>query len=262
MKQRHEWDLEEKRHNIKREKWEEDFQRKQRLEEQKHNLVRKEWEGERVDFREKQRLEEENCKTVRKAWEEEHAVIHNDRKRWDQERKNKEDQERYEKDEESRKRRGIAWDGFQALGCLRYETRQYTATLVNVPLGFNAVDECQKKAIQIHGRDLFPSRCEDQGTCGKVTAHWEVDFNEPGCTGTPWFGEFEDKGCVQPGIHRYNGKLEDIHDWDNWETICATMTANYGNVHLGNPTSCSACNGGSCGHWAIWLMEDKNCYRR
>jgi len=34
-----------------------------------------------------------------------------------------------------------------------------------------------------------------KGACGRVTGHWDVDINEPGCT--PWWVNFRDKaGCV------------------------------------------------------------------
>ncbi|KAF8963502.1 hypothetical protein BDZ97DRAFT_1820228 [Flammula alnicola] len=92
--------------------------------------------------------EEENRNIVREAWEEEGRGIRNDRIRWDQERKNKEDQESYEREEESRKRRGIGWDGLHPPGCCA--TRRW-----NTP-------RCQNKSIRIHGRGIFPSRCEDQ----------------------------------------------------------------------------------------------------
>jgi hypothetical protein len=60
----------------------------------------------------------------------------------------------------------IAWEGLDAAPqCLRYGTREYTSTLTNIPLGFDAIKECKNKPMYIHGKRLFPDRCED-GVCG------------------------------------------------------------------------------------------------
>jgi len=60
----------------------------------------------------------------------------------------------------------IAWEGLDAAPqCLRYGTREYTSTLTNIPLGFDAIKECRIKPMYIHGRRLFPDRCEDS-VCG------------------------------------------------------------------------------------------------
>ena len=75
---------------------------------------------------------------------------------------------RHEEDEGQRhedkikKREGISWEGLAAARCSRYTTREYTAVLAHVPLGFDALEECRTKTINIHGRDLLPSHCEDQ----------------------------------------------------------------------------------------------------
>ena len=66
-------------------------------------------------------------------------------------------------DEELAQKRGqIEWQGLQRQRCIRYGTREYTATLSHVPLGLNPMDECRSKSLQINGRDLLPTRCEDQ----------------------------------------------------------------------------------------------------
>lgn len=81
---------------------------------------------------------------------------------WEERRARREEQERQREDDEIKKREGISWEGLAAARCSRYATREYTATLAHVPLGFDALAECRKKTINIHGRDLLPSRCEDQ----------------------------------------------------------------------------------------------------
>lgn len=82
---------------------------------------------------------------------------------WEERRARREEQERQRHDDEvTKKRQGISWEGLSAARCLRYATREYTAVLAHVPLGLDALEECRHKTVNIHGRDLLPSRCEDQ----------------------------------------------------------------------------------------------------
>ncbi|KAF8955226.1 hypothetical protein BDZ97DRAFT_1859084 [Flammula alnicola] len=188
----------------------------------------------------------------RRAWareQEEHA------RRADEERQEEEKREREERDEEARQRDGMSWAGLEPNHCLRYGVKEYTATLTHVPLGFNAIEECHKKSIEIHGRQWLPSLCEDQGICGRVTAHWQVDANEAMCT--PWWGAFQDKGCVESGIRRHEARLESIQDTTNWEALCSTTPANINGMHYGGPTSCTGW--GLFGVWGIWLVDDNSC---
>lgn len=88
--------------------------------------------------------------------------MHHDEAVWEERRARHEEQERQRRDDEIMKREGISWEGLAAARCSRYATREYTAVLAHVPLGFDAIEECRKKTVNIHGRDLLPSRCEDQ----------------------------------------------------------------------------------------------------
>ncbi|KAF8873327.1 hypothetical protein CPB84DRAFT_1798484 [Gymnopilus junonius] len=92
--------------------------------------------------------------------------------------------------------------------------------------------------MNIQGRDWYPSRCEEEGFCGRVTGHWEVDINESSCK--PWWVNYKDKGCVEYGIRL----IEDLHDTENWESICMT-------------TPMSIRRG--LWPWGIWLLEDDSC---
>ena len=65
--------------------------------------------------------------------------------------------------EEEEKRALIVWDNLTPSNkCLRYGTREYSATLAHVPLGLDALKECWKKSIDIHGQQILPSRCDTQ----------------------------------------------------------------------------------------------------
>jgi hypothetical protein len=84
-----------------------------------------------------------------------------ERNHWDEDRRQRQEQDRLEHEEHERKRHEIQWQGFQRHRCVRYGTREYTATLANVSLGFNAVDECLSKTMRINGRDMQPNHCDD-----------------------------------------------------------------------------------------------------
>jgi len=112
-----------------------------------------------------------------------------------------------------------------------------------------------KKTVNIHGRDLLPSRCEDQGACGRVIGHWDVDFNEPGCI--TWWHWFDDKGCYSSGVRLYHSKLEHLEDYDLWPVMCSTTPRVVQGVHYDGPTSCADFGQGP---WGIWHIPDGSCY--
>jgi len=90
-------------------------------------------------------------------WEEERSAMDTDRKKWAQERL---DRARKEHEDEEMKRNDLVWDGLNpASRCLRYGMREYTATLSNVAAGLDALVECAKKPIRIHGKEILPSSC-------------------------------------------------------------------------------------------------------
>ncbi|KAF8967443.1 hypothetical protein BDZ97DRAFT_1803342 [Flammula alnicola] len=199
---------------------------------------RREWAREREQHA--RRIEEERRERARRIEEErrEHA------RRIEEERR-----------EQIRKRERITWDGLEPRNCLRYGVKEYTATLAHVPLGFDAIEECSKKSVMIHGKEWLPYHCENQGICGRATGHWQVDVNEASCS--PWWSYFKDKGCVESGIRRHEAPLENLPDDANWEVICSTTPANIGGMHYGGPTSCV--NWGQHGIWGIWLVNDNTC---
>ncbi|KAF8960127.1 hypothetical protein BDZ97DRAFT_1834861 [Flammula alnicola] len=175
-------------------------------------------------------------------------------RKWDRERWEKEEKERREQEEEARKRASIAWVGLEPGHCLRYRLKEYTATLSHVPLGVDAIEQCWNKSIEIHGRQWLPSQCEDQGLCGRVTGHWQVDMNELSCT--PTWGYPTDKGCVESGIRRYENRLENLQDLSDWPIICRTAPTNIGGTWYEGPTSCEHWGNEI---WGIWLINDDAC---
>ena len=83
-----------------------------------------------------------------------------EREQWRNERW---DHENRQLREEEEKRALIVWENLTPSNrCLRYGTREYSATLAHVPLGLDPLKECWKKSINIRGRQFFPSRCDTQ----------------------------------------------------------------------------------------------------
>ena len=137
---------------------------------QTHEKLRREWEA-----------EERAHQVMRDAWDSELQALVVERGTWQKERadhilereaiaaereqlrKDRADQENWQLQEEDEKRALIVWQDLKASNeCLRYGTREYSATLAHVPLGMDPLKECRKKSIDIHGRQIFPSRCDTE----------------------------------------------------------------------------------------------------
>ena len=129
-----EWEIEERAHQVIRDTW--------KLELQAMVVARESWQKERTDII----LDREAMAAERERWRRE--II---------------DHENRQHQEEEEKRALIVWQDLKAsTQCLRFGTREYSATLAQVPLGMDPLKECWKKSIEIHGRQLFPSRCDTQ----------------------------------------------------------------------------------------------------
>ena len=196
---RREWEAEERGHQVLRDAW---------ISERKAMVVDREtWQKERADHS----LERETAAAERERWRKdrdlESKAAAAEREQW---RKERIDHENRERQEEEQKRALIVWENLQPSKCVRYGTREYSATLGNVPLGLDPLKECWNKGIDIHGRQILPSRCDTQvcssqsvsfglifrvslfqGACGTVTGHWTVDFKEATCV--TWWNGYHDK---------------------------------------------------------------------
>ena len=114
-----------------------------------HDKIRREWEAEEHDHH-----------ILREAWNSERKAMAAEREEW---RKERADHENWKHREEEGKRSLIVWENLTPSNkCLRYGTREYSATLANVPIGLDPLKECWKKSIDIHGRQVLPSRCDTQ----------------------------------------------------------------------------------------------------
>jgi hypothetical protein len=127
------------------------------------------WEERQAKHEEQERQRHDDEMKKREEWALEVAKnqalrlqMEHDETVWKERRARHEEEERQRHDDEIKKRKGISWEGLSAARCSRYATREYTAGLAHVPLGFDALEECRKKTINIHGRDLLPSHCDYQ----------------------------------------------------------------------------------------------------
>jgi hypothetical protein len=195
--------------------------------------IRRQWETEerhQQDLRDGWNSERRAMVEERETWEKERSdhrlermAMAEEREQW---RKERADHENRERREEEEKRALIVWEDLKpSTRCLRYGTREYSATLAQVPLGLDPLKECWNKSIDIHGRQMFPTRCDAQvrfftyfpysifdsgvfllfvclffqGICGNVVGHWTVDFNEATCV--TWWRGYDDK--VLSDIHMF-----------------------------------------------------------
>jgi len=253
---RRQWEAEEHDHQVLRDTW--NSKRKAMV------VERETWQKERADHsleREAMVAEREKEHKAMAAEREKERADYNleretmaaEREQW---RKERADHETRERQEEEEKRGLLVWKDLKASSrCLRYGTREYSATLSNVALGLDPLKECWNKSIDIHGRQVFPSRCDTEGMCGFVMAHWIVNFNEATCV--TWWRGYDDKGCLERGIHRYESGLENLKGGDDWHEMCATTPGHVQGRDFDGPTSCASW--WPSGVHGIWLVEDGNC---
>ncbi|PPR02856.1 hypothetical protein CVT24_002334 [Panaeolus cyanescens] len=205
------------------------------------------------------KAEEKRHDNQRIAWDDARREYENDRERWNRDKEeHRADMERWakQKAEEDRKRAAISWQALiPADQCLRYNSREYTSTLSNVPLAYDAREECAEKPAYLNGRWVKPTYCSQDAQCGSVTGHWITTDNEPSCQ-TVWAGPW-DKGCQSPGVRHYHTALENIPGWKNWPVMCMTtpgITIN--GVFYQSPSKCEFWDRKV---WGVWFVHDSSC---
>ncbi|RPD66993.1 hypothetical protein L226DRAFT_529388 [Lentinus tigrinus ALCF2SS1-7] len=223
------------------------------------------WQRERYDHRievarrkaQLAKLEQErweasrNFEEQRKAYEQEREQWEHDRqeerKRWANEKqqweRERQEEERHRKEVE-RRRQGVHWNGpWKNRGCDGYGVQSYSANLLDIPGDLNWREVCEDMPIQIEGRWYDkPDKCEAHDH-QHVWATWFVDTNESQCM-TYW-DRMEDKGCTpgRSGMRRFEARLMNLHNGDNWDKMCNTSPATIRGVHYDRPTICEDKNG-------------------
>ncbi|KAH9948357.1 hypothetical protein B0H21DRAFT_733904 [Amylocystis lapponica] len=203
QKEHEHWERERQQHEREHERWEE-HQEHERWE-RAHNATEPRISMPRADDAAAWRLEQEHqCH----AQERERLQLHwGERKREDQ--------------------------------CSAYGTRVYKARLWGIPLFHDRIETCEHMPLSINGGVIDkPMKCEDAGMFGEVIGYWRVDFGELDCL--PYWDRFYDKGCAGAGsgLHRWEARLWNLHDEDNWMAICSTTPATIRNMHFDGPKYC------------------------
>ncbi|CAA7268618.1 unnamed protein product [Cyclocybe aegerita] len=256
--------------NLERKRWDTEWEEhdalrlKMQAEREAMDLERKRWDKEWEEHerrkeegrKEEEKQKEETRKEEEKRREEarkEEEKQKEDKRREEEERRRS---ERHEKEQKERRmREQLFWVGFGPSQCVKYGTREYSATLGGrVPLEYDTRKECYEKSAEIHGRLVKPTRCDEQDTCGRPLARWTVDFDEAACS--TWWGYFHDKGCYSTGKRHFEAPLENLQSEDYWRDICGTTPATIKNVYYSSPTSCAEWGGRK---WGMWDVDDGSC---
>ncbi|RDX53919.1 hypothetical protein OH76DRAFT_1479681 [Lentinus brumalis] len=196
------------------------------------------WMHERQDHRQELRLwdlEREDRERDRASWKErveaEHKAWKNmveaERQAWAREgeewTRRREEEERHRKDVEWR-RQGVHWKGpWKNGGCHEYGVQSYSADLLDIPGDLNWREVCEDMPIQIE--------------CSRYDRADKCERNEHGNVWATW-------GALRrSGMRRYESRLMNLHDGDDWNTMCNTSPATIGGVHYDRPTVCEDKNG-------------------
>jgi len=215
---------------------------------------REEWSKEFLEH-EKHVAEREVVK-ARWAWEDERHAVR--LREWEQERIQHELKlkERARREEEERKRLDLFWGRVETHQCKTYGTREYTAVLMNLPMGWDQrVKACKATPLEVHGVTHMPTSCEDRGH-GVVIGRWEIDQYEPDCN-TYWKW-YKDKGCTSPGSgkRRIEHYLENLPKGGDWREFCATTPARFHGIEFSGAQECFPQNAGA---WGYWQIDDIDC---
>ncbi|KAI0322453.1 hypothetical protein OF83DRAFT_1167511 [Amylostereum chailletii] len=201
--------------------WERDrleHERQKREWEVERQESRREWERERERITQERLYEQEEHERARRQWERERQGHQAERESWERERRERE-----------REREGERpyWGplAMTSSRCLSYDTREYTARLFDIlPTGAWHTT-CMSTPQGIHGRSVSPTRCEDHasGPDGGVVGYWIVSWDEAECR--PHWERFWDKGCVRPGLRRWEGQLYSFRPEDDKFEMCQSTPA-------------------------------------
>jgi len=226
---------------------------------QQELIRQREAEKSRIDHWEQElKMRKLQEKVRQEEWEQTQREIHREEtQRQEQERLREEE---WQREEEKRQSLALHWDQPVADShCTAYNTREYWARLLNtVPFEYNWLRPCEDMPITVHGRSIKTTRCYiNPYVKGEVYGHWLVDSNEPSCS--PYWDQVQDKGCTADGsgLRRVEAHLQNIHDGEDGEKLCASTPFDIYGRHFDGPDSCA--NWGDNGIFGVWEIDDPNC---
>jgi len=151
------------------------------------------------------------------------------------------------------------WGDFQKDGCTKWNVRQYSSRLWDIPSGMPWDTACKGTGATINGITYnAPTRCMNKGAFGM----WgEFDIPDQSC---PHWGAFTRKtnGCTSMGIRTYQAQLMDVPADTSWENACPRMAATVSGIQFSTPSRCYKDMIGewgefygipdsSCPHWTV-----------
>ncbi|KAF5344608.1 hypothetical protein D9758_013890 [Tetrapyrgos nigripes] len=156
-----------------------------------------------------------------------------------------------------------SWGPLISQQCVSHSTRLYLADLI-VPPGLEGIAStlCAHTPATIHGRTLFPHRCEmvvkhDEGHPNHslvARGEWDVDFDEDGCI--PSWAPLVSQQCVSFGSRAY---YADLVVPDGLENIALTLCSSTPvTIHTRTllPSYCEQLGEASFrGHWTTDFSE-------
>jgi hypothetical protein len=212
----------------------------------------------------------------------------------------REERKKWEKAREDRVPQGAFWGVIRpAEDCRAYGTREYRATLQNIPEDWTNLDACMNMPVEIKGVSIRrPLQCEHLDF-SHIQAVWMVDWDQPDCK--PWHNEITDtvsvsplyptpltnanfKGCTNPGsgTRRLEAQIMGINEkpTQDWRLLCETTPMTWNHITYNSPTHCEAgvstvftrilryhpnmLTGHRLFQWfgkkfAVWEIADENC---
>ncbi|KAF9235733.1 hypothetical protein BU15DRAFT_64575 [Melanogaster broomeanus] len=216
--------------------------------------ILKKWELERSEYDERARMYKEEEERWAKRRIEQDELIRD----WDREREahDREKKEREEQEEEERRRLKMVWVGVEPQNCTTYATREYTATLANVPSNYpRGVEACKVTPLIVHGLSYLPHTCKDDGP-GGIIGSWRVNHSQPDCT-TFW-ADYKDKGCISVGSGRRHieHRLANLSPDGDWREFVATTPVRFNGLQFVGAEEAFKSYWGVFG---LWEIDDAEC---
>ncbi|EDR05326.1 uncharacterized protein LACBIDRAFT_329727 [Laccaria bicolor S238N-H82] len=203
---------------------------------------RRQWEAE--EERERQREEEEAAERHRQREAEEERELQREQEEVAERRRQREaERPRWEKEQEEAEERRRQWEAEEeamqraqihrlalesSQHCEWYGTRKYWAKMGPLVGGYDPMKACWTSEIEIHGRKMKPTYCED-------------------------------KGCTAPGsgLRRFDAHLMNLDYADGWNVMFSSTPANFNGLHFNGAMSCV--NSYFGGVFGIWDIVDGDC---
>ncbi|KAF9235730.1 hypothetical protein BU15DRAFT_77659 [Melanogaster broomeanus] len=245
------WELEWSEHDERARMYKEEEERWAERRIEQDELIR-DWDREREAYDREDRKREARWKREQIA----HDKLLREELERHREAHDREKKEREEQEEEERRRLKMVWVDVEPQGCTTYATREYTATLANVPSNYpRGVEACKVTPLIVHGLSYLPHTCKDDGP-GGIIGSWRVNHGQPDCT-TFW-ADYKDKGCTSVGSGRRHieHRLANLSPDGDWREFVATTPVRFNGLQFVGAEEAFKSYWGVFG---LWEIDDAEC---